>query len=233
MYEFPGREFVVTRDDRELGKHSKTKRKLDVTVRRVIGDKNIIYILGEAKYWNKKVGLKAVESFLGMLEDVGASIGIMVTNKGYTKPAQKRVLSSPVQIEIISPEDAISLNYRELARNLYPYDWAFHPQMAEAFNALKEGSGYGFIDALENVPYEEWLAVVDYSLNTYFFRPPILDALKIIASSHPDDGWRFNAVQKLIDNAELEEDLLKNLLEKETDEENLELLQDYYTELYP
>lgn len=201
---------------------------MDVTVRRVVEDKTLIYILGEAKYWNKKVGLKEVESFLGMLEDVGASIGIMVTNIGYTKPAMKRVLSSPARIEIIPAEEATRLNYRELARNLYPYDWAFHPHMAEAFAALRGKDSLGFIDTLETVPYEEWLAVVDYSVLSGLFRKPIIDALKIIASLHPDSGWRFNAVQKLIDTGELEDELLETLIEKENDEETLVLLRDHF-----
>lgn len=44
----------------------------------------------DCKKFSKKINVKTVESFLGMLDDVGAHRGIMITNIGYTASALNR-----------------------------------------------------------------------------------------------------------------------------------------------
>jgi ferredoxin-fold anticodon binding domain-containing protein len=59
----------------------------------------------ECKYYNRKLTIKLVESFIGFLEDVGLSDGIIVTNIGVSKPAAKRVALSAIRIRVLSEDD--------------------------------------------------------------------------------------------------------------------------------
>ena len=74
--------------------------------------------------------------------------------------------------------------------------------------------------------YEEWDAVVRYALANY---PTIAQRfLLIIAESHHDDGWRYNAIQHLLDDDLLDEPTRRHLASHETDPEIAELLAEEY-----
>jgi hypothetical protein len=60
----------------------------------------------ECKYFARKVDVKDVEAFLGMLDDLEIPSGLLITGKGFTKAAQQRAQNDPraLSLEIISPE---------------------------------------------------------------------------------------------------------------------------------
>lgn len=218
VYQFPLPYFIVTHNDVEKGIFSKCNRQLDVTVRLNI-EKRPIKILVDTKNWVSKIGLKTVENFIGMVEDVNPKIGILVSPLGFTKYADNRISTVDIYLELLTINEALELNLRELVRDIFPHDWAFHPQMAESFMKLKKGEVNEFIDALDHVPYEEWLSVIKYSLTVEYYKDIVVKALREISINHYDSGWRFNAITILSDIGKLNNDLYDYLINYEIDQE--------------
>lgn len=92
----------VLHDVRLDGRLSKTKRQIDVLVREKIGQYEIQIII-DCKDYNKPVDLKGVEEFDGLLRDVGAQKGVLVSPKGFTDAAKAR--AEGLQIDLYSPVD--------------------------------------------------------------------------------------------------------------------------------
>lgn len=89
----------IQRDVKLTGKYSKRKRQIDILIKENVGG-NIITILIDCKLYNKTIDVKKVESFIGMVEDVGADKGLMITEKGYSSSALKRAYYNPKHIEL-------------------------------------------------------------------------------------------------------------------------------------
>lgn len=111
-------EAKITLDARRIGVFSRTERQIDVLVEQSIAG-NKIDIVVDGKYWNKKVDVKAVEDFIGMLEDIGAHKGLLISQKGFTQAAYNRAHFGPSDIELDI------LNFEELkafqAHGAVPY----------------------------------------------------------------------------------------------------------------
>ncbi|MGD0520106.1 MAG: restriction endonuclease [Terracidiphilus sp.] len=80
-------------------------RQIDVLVERDYAGV-ILSIVVDCKCYKRKVNIKDVEAFLGMLEDLGIRKGALVTTKGYSKSAYERAQNGSRQTElrIITPE---------------------------------------------------------------------------------------------------------------------------------
>jgi len=81
------------------GKLSGVRRQIDVLVETTPA------IAVDCKCYKRKVDVKHVETFLGMLQDIGFRCGIMVTTKGYSKAAEKRARSASgyIDLQIVFP----------------------------------------------------------------------------------------------------------------------------------
>lgn len=92
---------------RREGHLSKVKRQIDILIEEKVAGFDLTIIV-DCKYFNKKVDVKEVESFLSFLKDLKASKGILITNKGFTKAALNRATydSQDIELRII--------NYRDL-----------------------------------------------------------------------------------------------------------------------
>jgi len=224
LYEFPRPEFIVGKNERVRGRYSRSLRQLDVTVRRNLGKKKPIYLFVDAKRRKRKVDVQDVEKVIGLMQDVNVNIGGIVATKGFTKGAQNRAKMGNIHLEIMGTEEALEMNFRELAREVFPMDWAFHPQMAKAFRAVEKGDAHVFIEALESVPYEEWIQTVNTSVRVETLKPGILKALRFVAQIHFDSAWRFNTIQLLDELGALDYDFISTLLATEKDPETRELL---------
>lgn len=84
------------------GLFSKRKRQIDIFIK----DKNGLVYIVDAKRYNTKVDVKDVESFIGMVKDVGGNYGIIVSEKGFTKAAINRTHIGENNIEV----DILNLN---------------------------------------------------------------------------------------------------------------------------
>jgi len=87
-------------DDKIFGKYSKIDRQIDIAIRGTIGGNKILGII-DCKYFGKNIDVKIVESFIGMIEDVKANFGIIITNKGFSKAAKNRTTLKNLKLDII------------------------------------------------------------------------------------------------------------------------------------
>lgn len=78
---------------------SKTKRQIDILIEGKIAGFDLRIII-DCKFFNKKVDVKDVESFLSFLQDLKASKGILITNNGYSEAAYNRATNDTQDIEL-------------------------------------------------------------------------------------------------------------------------------------
>ncbi|SEP06022.1 restriction endonuclease [Mucilaginibacter sp. OK283] len=106
----------VVKDVKIRGRHSKRSRQIDIMITETVGGKEI-KIAVDCKYYNKKADIKKVESFIGMLDDIGADKGLMISEKGYTESALQRAYNNPqhLELDIYSLEDFKDRFHGELA----------------------------------------------------------------------------------------------------------------------
>lgn len=79
----------IHHDHKQKGIISKTERQIDILIDTTIAGFSIKIVI-DCKYFNKKIDIKIVESFIGMLQDLKVNKGIIITNKGYTAAALNR-----------------------------------------------------------------------------------------------------------------------------------------------
>ncbi len=89
----------IAYNQKVTGRYSKTERQIDVLIEGYIAGKRIRLVL-DAKFYNKRIDVKEVESFISMVEDVDAAQGILITSKGYSKAAINRAYYGPTDIEL-------------------------------------------------------------------------------------------------------------------------------------
>ena len=99
----------ITLDARKTGLYSKTERQIDILIEQYVAGNRIVIAI-DGKYLNKKVDVKAVESYIGMLEDIGAHKGLLVSKEGFSEAAYNRAHFGPTEIELDI------LNFEELKR---------------------------------------------------------------------------------------------------------------------
>lgn len=88
------------------GRFSKSNRQVDILIAGIaVG---VYYqIVVDTKYYNRKVDVKNVEEFIGMLGDLDCSHGMLIAEKGFTSGAANRAANNPfsVSIDIVSYSD--------------------------------------------------------------------------------------------------------------------------------
>lgn len=90
---------TIRRDVKLPGKHSRTKRQIDILVEYYLLGKRV-HIIVDAKQYTHRLDVKDVDSFIGMVQDVGAVEGILVTDKGYSQAAVERAHNASVPITL-------------------------------------------------------------------------------------------------------------------------------------
>ena len=95
--QFP--ETSIQQNVRRKGLMSKTDRQIDILIEGRVAGINLRIII-DCKYFNRKVNVKDVESFLSFLRDLKASKGIMITNNGYSQAAYSRATNDSQDIEL-------------------------------------------------------------------------------------------------------------------------------------
>jgi hypothetical protein len=95
----------VTRNIKIRGLLSGRSRQIDVLVERHFAGTGVKIVV-DCKCLARKVHVKDVEAFLGMLDDLDIRKGALVTTKGYTKAAYNRASygSRQTELKIISPD---------------------------------------------------------------------------------------------------------------------------------
>lgn len=141
------------------GLYSERMRQIDVFIKTSTG---IVYVV-DAKMYATKVDVKDVESFIGMIKDVGADYGIIVSEKGFTKSAIKRAHLGENNIEVdilninelqmFQAEGAISYSGRNGVAISAPFGWIVDGTQRNGLVASLYQRGLTFEEATINM---EW-----------------------------------------------------------------------------
>ena len=85
------------------GRFSKRKRQIDILVAEDTPAKPLRTV-ADAKFFKRKVDVKAVDELAGFVDDVGAQRGMLITNGSYTRAALKRAFygSSDLELDILN-----------------------------------------------------------------------------------------------------------------------------------
>lgn len=99
----------VTLDAKKIGRYTNTDRQIDILIEEYVAG-NRISIVVDGKFFNKRVDVKSVESFIGMLGDLGAHKGLLISKEGFSEAAYNRAHFGPEEVELDI------LNFSELHR---------------------------------------------------------------------------------------------------------------------
>lgn len=87
----------VTTNERLPGRRSNTVRQIDICVRKRVGQYDLLVVI-DCKDYGRPVDLKELESFIGLVADLGANKGAMVSAQGFTSSAKKRAEDSGIDL---------------------------------------------------------------------------------------------------------------------------------------
>ena len=80
-----------------MGKDSGVEREIDIVVRQRTGQYEL-FVAIDCKDYKRRVDVKAVEAFLGLVADVGAHKGAMVASRGFTEAAKTRARNAGIDL---------------------------------------------------------------------------------------------------------------------------------------
>jgi Restriction endonuclease len=100
----------VTPNASLIGGISGVRRQIDVLVDARFENDGKRRIIFDAKKRSRKVDVKDVESFEGMMRDVGASRGVLVCTKGYTEGARRRA-DQLIDVRIMEEDEALEHDF--------------------------------------------------------------------------------------------------------------------------
>jgi hypothetical protein len=89
----PGAEVAFDHDGRQRlpGRFSRTPRQIDVIVRgKFAGLEGDELMIVDCKLISRRLDVTHVEAFAGLVDDVGATLGLLVTSVGYSEAAKRR-----------------------------------------------------------------------------------------------------------------------------------------------
>lgn len=85
----------VKHNERIKGRKSGSLRQVDVTVRQQVGQFPLLIAI-ECKDLSRPADVKHVEAFGGLLDDIGAHKGSMVSARGFSATAKKRAAEAGI-----------------------------------------------------------------------------------------------------------------------------------------
>lgn len=87
----------VIHNDKVQGKSSQTKRQIDISVRQNIGQYSL-FIAIDCKDYKDPVDVKGIEEFIGLIKDVRANKGVMVSSSGFTQAAKNTAADTGIDL---------------------------------------------------------------------------------------------------------------------------------------
>jgi hypothetical protein len=111
----------------------------------------------------------------------------------------------------------------EIEEGEYPLDDFFNDRFLQSqFSPRDFGDVVGSLLEAEQLDFDQWEQIVNKGLELAYDKTIL--ALKNLVKNEIDGGKRFNAIRFLQENGEIDEGIRKSILEKESNEEILELL---------
>jgi Restriction endonuclease. len=93
------RDAVVTHDVKLAGHRSGVPRQIDILVEERAPSGTVTTVI-DAKHHGRKIDVKEVEAFIGLLHDIGICRGIMISSTGYTPAALQRAFRDDVDVDL-------------------------------------------------------------------------------------------------------------------------------------
>jgi hypothetical protein len=127
----------ITADAKVAGHLSNTDRQIDLLIEDQICDLTF-RIAVDAKHHGRKIDVKQVEEFLGLVRDVGVHTGVMIAPEGYTEAAIERAHKDDADVIL----DV--LNFKELEQfhgfGAIPYSGPYGVLMQPPFGWVVDGT---------------------------------------------------------------------------------------------
>jgi hypothetical protein len=103
---------TVLADFRIKGEYSERSRQIDVLI-----EQDSITTIVECKHYDKPVDVKAAESFMSMMNDVGANCGILISSSGFTSSVPKRIreFGDRITLEHLDWHEAYRTSFVEIS----------------------------------------------------------------------------------------------------------------------
>jgi len=129
---YGGMNVTITPNARIIGKLSGKLRQIDVLIDARWDERSCSRIIVDAKFHGRKVAIKDIESFEGMMRDCRAERGVIVSPKGFTRSAYHRA------------QDAITVTTLTLEQ-LGRYSWVYEPCLGDCSVSTDSGTKRGMV----------------------------------------------------------------------------------------
>lgn len=96
---------TIERNLRVRGKHAGVFRDVDIAVRTRVAQYEL-FVAIDCKDYRRPVDVKAVEQFIGLVEDVGANKGAMISASGFTQAAKNRASDAGIDLHRLIDAEA-------------------------------------------------------------------------------------------------------------------------------
>lgn len=121
----------------------------------------------DCKCYGKKINITHADKFVGLIDDVQTDFGILITNKGWSKRAEKR-LPSRLSVVLVEDEPTMALALiDELPEPMFPVEWGEDNYTGEFWDNEPHGGfgariTYNYVERLSRRPIDhpeelEWL----------------------------------------------------------------------------
>lgn len=126
LRELAGEDATVEYDVKLPGRFSGVERQADALVTgNFAGDVRHTQALIDCKHYKTNVDVKAVEAFIGLVEDVNIDLGILITNHGYSPAAKRRAAAERgIHVEVVQRRVIDVVSTDEIAEYKVPYSGA-------------------------------------------------------------------------------------------------------------
>ncbi|WP_405292658.1 restriction endonuclease, partial [Algibacter sp. Ld11] len=212
----------ISYNQKIIGRYSKIERQIDVLIEGRIAGKKIRLVI-DGKYYSENVDVKAVDSFISMVEDIDAAQGILITSKGYSQAAINRAYYGPTDIELDI------LNFDELKKfqgfNGFTYSGWHGAIIPAPFGWIVDGTQrFGSIANLyqRGKTYEEATKNGEFIyMNIFSYDEKIKNLNEVIKlqeedtlDAHPTASFEYTDT---IERKDKKETILRKILRTETD----------------
>jgi len=121
---------------RVLGRHSEARRQLDVAV--YYGGAGRPFFIADAKWHDRPLDVADVDAFVGLMDDVGATAGLLAAPHGFSDGARRRAAAADVAVIVMSFDEALRYRWMPMAWEIYQWDAASHHDIARAIQAIAD-----------------------------------------------------------------------------------------------
>ena len=152
LKEIAGDQGTVDFDQRKPGKYSGVSRQVDVWVTGPFagGVEDCVTAAVDCKHFSVSINVKHVEAFMGLVDDVDADLGVMISSSGFTPAARRRARQRGFRLHEIAKLELVEFSEWE--------DWIpWEPSESEHEPELYVGDFY------DHEPYGDAGASVQYT----------------------------------------------------------------------